>query len=258
MKIAVYTIAKNEAQFVERWQRSACDADNYAGVRHEAGSEWNALDISEPPTNPSGYVALSFLETQWKRNAGRYAADFREPAAAGVYWDVEVRSDQPGKNISFSCEKIGSYPGGFGTYLVDMKTERVYAAASGYTFTLKNGESARLFRLIAGTEEYVRQHTNGIPLTPVEYALEQNFPNPFNPSTEIRYALGHSGMVRLDVVNVLGQRVKTLVQQAQPIGQYQVTWDGKTDAGTGASSGVYFYRLTTEGFSSVRRLVLIR
>jgi len=237
---------------------SACDADNYVGVRASAGEEWNVQDISEPPTNPSGYVALSFLETQWKRNAGRYAADFREPTAAGVYWDVEVRSDQLGKNISFSCEKLGSFPGGFGTFLVDMKTERVYDAASGYTFTLKNNEPARMFRLIAGTEEYMRQHTNGIPLTPVEYSLEQNFPNPFNPSTEIRYSLSHSGMVRMDVVNVLGQKVKTLVQLEQPIGHYQVTWDGTTDAGTAVSSGVYFYRLTTEGFSSVRRLVLIR
>ena len=119
-------------------------------------------------------------------------------------------------------------------------------------------DSARMFRLIAGTEEYMRQHTNGIPLTPVEYSLEQNFPNPFNPSTEIRYSLSHSGMVRMDVVNVLGQKVKTLVQLEQPIGHYQVTWDGTTDAGTAVSSGVYFYRLTTEGFSSVRRLVLIR
>ncbi|MCX6139001.1 MAG: choice-of-anchor D domain-containing protein [Ignavibacteriales bacterium] len=86
---------------------NAGDADNFAGVKYDAQNEWDVLDISEPPTNPNGYVALSFLNAQWKRHAGRYAVDFHAPAQSGAYWDLEVRTDQFGKPITLSVEKRG-------------------------------------------------------------------------------------------------------------------------------------------------------
>ncbi|GAB4321289.1 MAG: hypothetical protein Kow0074_12150 [Candidatus Zixiibacteriota bacterium] len=88
--------------------------------------------------------------------------------------------------------------------------------------------------------------------------LAQNYPNPFNPETVIGYALGSSGNVRLDVFNVLGQHVRTLVDGWNPAGQMTVVWDGRDDQGHLLASGVYLYRLRTNNASETRKMVLMR
>lgn len=85
-----------------------------------------------------------------------------------------------------------------------------------------------------------------------------NYPNPSNPSTTIRYQLGEGGDVRLEVFNMLGQRVRTLVDQFNGAGVHEAVWDGRNDAGSSMASGLYVYRLTTGGAVDVRRLVLMK
>jgi hypothetical protein len=88
---------------------------------------------------------------------------------------------------------------------------------------------------------------------PKEFALNQNYPNPFNPATMIRYALPRETKVRLEVMNLLGQRIEVLVDQPQPGGYYTVTWNAHT-----AASGVYFFRLMAGDFVSTRKMMLMR
>lgn len=78
---------------------------------------------------------------------------------------------------------------------------------------------------------------------PQEFSLGQNFPNPFNPSTEIKYALAKDCDVSLKIFNMMGQTIKTLVNQKQTAGFYSVLWNGKTDLNQHVSSGLYFYQL---------------
>ena len=89
-------------------------------------------------------------------------------------------------------------------------------------------------------------------------ALEQNRPNPFVASTQIRYQLSRQGPVRLVVYNVLGQAVKKLVDEAQKPGIYATSWDGCDAAGRAVSSGVYFYRLETQAKSQTRKMMKVR
>ena len=101
---------------------------------------------------------------------------------------------------------------------------------------------------------------------PATFSLAQNFPNPFNPTTSIRYALPAPGAVTLTVYNILGQKVHTLVDhQRQDAGFYVVDWNGRNAAGGQAGSGVYFYRLEVRGdtrgeevYSDVRKMVLVK
>ncbi|GEM_PF-1413161 len=93
---------------------------------------------------------------------------------------------------------------------------------------------------------------------PERFSLSQNYPNPFNPSTTIRYQLLTNSEVSLTIYNMLGQRVKTLVQAKQPAGSYTVQWNGANDAGTPVASGVYFYRLRAGDFAGTRKLLLVR
>ncbi len=87
--------------------------------------------------------------------------------------------------------------------------------------------------------------------------LGQNYPNPFNPWTSIRFSIKDKGFVRLCIYNAVGQLIRLLVAEERPAGMYTEMWDGRANNGEFVSSGVYFYRISTQDFSKTRKLVLI-
>ena len=97
----------------------------------------------------------------------------------------------------------------------------------------------------------------GGPMVPQGFALGQNYPNPFNPATIIPYQLPTAAHVRLEVFNVLGQRVATLVNGERPAGLHAARWDATDAAGQAVAAGVYIYRLRGAGVELTRRLVLV-
>ena len=88
--------------------------------------------------------------------------------------------------------------------------------------------------------------------------LKSNYPNPFNPSTTISFDLAKSGNVDLSIYNIRGQLVKQLAHQSLPSGSHSLVWDGKDRAGRNVASGVYFYRLETQNYSSTRKMLLMK
>ena len=92
---------------------------------------------------------------------------------------------------------------------------------------------------------------------PTTFQLSQNYPNPFNPLTTIRYQIPEEGKVVLGIYNLLGQPIRRLVDTEQDAGDYQVEWDGKDTGGSRVGSGIYFYRLKTDGFVQVKKMVLV-
>ena len=94
---------------------------------------------------------------------------------------------------------------------------------------------------------------------PEAFALANNYPNPFNPATTIKYALPQAADVELTVYNVVGQVVRTLVAEHQSAGRYVVEWDATNDNGHSLSSGMYFYRLEAGGeFREVKKMLLLK
>jgi hypothetical protein len=98
------------------------------------------------------------------------------------------------------------------------------------------------------------------PVLPERFRLYQNFPNPFNPETTIRFEIGSAAgsNVVLDVYNVLGQHVKRLARASYAAGEYNVTWDGTDKLGSRVASGVYFYRLQVADEIETRKMVLLK
>ncbi|MDP1675535.1 MAG: FlgD immunoglobulin-like domain containing protein [Bacteroidota bacterium] len=97
---------------------------------------------------------------------------------------------------------------------------------------------------------------------PVTYRLEQNYPNPFNGSTIIRYDIpdikSAETKIALQVFNILGQKIKTLVNTPHDPGPHQVTWDGTNDNGERVATGVYFYRLITKNFLTTKKMIYVK
>jgi len=112
-------------------------------------------------------------------------------------------------------------------------------------------------------ETGIVHETMGVYVPVSRAELGQNYPNPFNPSTKIEYwvpegAPGSKAGVNVVVYDVRGARVKTLVSGTKSAGHYVVPWDGHDDSGNPVSSGVYFYRMTTAGFATTRKMVLLK
>ena len=93
---------------------------------------------------------------------------------------------------------------------------------------------------------------------PDQYRLNQNVPNPFNPSTAIGYQLPEAGTVRLAIYNLLGQEVRVLVNERKDAGSFTATWDGADALGRRVASGIYLYRIQAGGFSDTRRMLLLK
>lgn len=93
---------------------------------------------------------------------------------------------------------------------------------------------------------------------PDEWALSQNYPNPFNPTTTIEFSMPNTSGVSVQIYNMLGQVVKTLVNGTMPAGIHRLTWDATDQSGASVSSGMYIYRLESESFQATRTLVLMK
>jgi len=105
---------------------------------------------------------------------------------------------------------------------------------------------------------------NAIAVTPIDaaltieaakYLLAQNYPNPFNPTTTINFTVP-AGNVKIDIYNVLGQKVKVLVDSKMAAGTYDVVWDGTNALGEKVASGIYFYKLKSEVGSKIMKMLL--
>jgi len=96
------------------------------------------------------------------------------------------------------------------------------------------------------------------PAVPKAFALFQNVPNPFNPSTTIRFDLPRASRVKLSVYNVRGEAIATIFDGRMDEGRKEISWSGKDDRGSAVASGIYFYRLVADDFTETRKMVLLK
>jgi hypothetical protein len=118
------------------------------------------------------------------------------------------------------------------------------------------GEWSAIWSFTTGDIVSVERFDSEIP---TEFALDQNYPNPFNPTTYIRFALPKAATVRLEIYNMLGQRIATLIDgEFINAGVYETLWNARDDAGREISSGIYMYRITAGDFVDLKRMILMK
>jgi hypothetical protein len=135
------------------------------------------------------------------------------------------------------------------------------------------GTPRRVYRLSDGTPVYLSETGTGLAIwssvmgpvanteksiPAVDVVLSQNMPNPFNPETTIAFSLAKEGDVRIDIYNIRGERVRTLLNETRTAGVQSVVWNGCDDAGKTVSSGVYFYCLSTTDKTLAKKMLLLK
>ena len=93
---------------------------------------------------------------------------------------------------------------------------------------------------------------------PLTTKLNKNYPNPFNPQTTISYVLQQKKHVTIDVYNILGQKIITLVDEEKNPGRHQVVWDGSNDKGSKVASGIYLYRMITPEYRESKKMLYLK
>jgi hypothetical protein len=132
-------------------------------------------------------------------------------------------------------------------YHIGGTDDAVYAASLG-------GQDAFLVKLSSVSGVHGNSGRTGLK----HFQLFQNWPNPFNPETEIRYSLHREAKIRLSITDATGKSVATLVDENQSVGDHSIRWNGTDDFGRAASTGIYFCRLTTESGIETKKMVLIQ
>jgi hypothetical protein len=257
--------------------RVACgdvqDALASVGTAPGATRALDRLDRMKPPSAPGEGISLYFLAQGEGERCRRLSADMRpepeSPLDWGEVWACDVEKsfsrETAGDAVTIFIDSIAGVPAGAKVVLVDRTLDRQIAFDEHREYTFYLGtrdyvateEEAR-FRLIVGTESFVREEASRLIDLPTRAALYQNYPNPSNPSTIIRYDIAKPGLVSLRVYNVSGALVRVLEARRRDRGRYEVGWNGEDDRGERVASGIYFYRLTAPGYSKTRKIVLMR
>ena len=189
----------------------------------------------------------SIFATEWIGDPGGDVTDPLNYQTTVVYNSKDLTPDL---NVQFSQVHVLDLDGD-GPNHMDM----VVSSPNGEHQGLESSLHVLEFNASDQPVSVAIRNPNVIPKT---YALRQNYPNPFNPSTNIVYELPVAAQVELEIYNVLGQKIRTLVNEEQPVGLYQVQWDGTDDYGVKVSTGVYVVVFKAGQFRESRKMMLLK
>ena len=197
----------------------------------------------------------------------------------GVTWNLEIQSGSSLQEVIFLNNQLGwmagrtygpfiSYTtdGGFAwndcSFIpavaaeinsISMIDENIGWAVAGDNFT-----GGRIFKTINGGIVSIDERHQKDSYIPGSVNLYQNFPNPFNPITTIKYYVPYRSSIMINIYNANGEKIKELVNSIQSPGEYEVTWDSTNDKGTVLPSGIYFYQIRTENQTMTKQMLLLR
>lgn len=238
------------------------DSDQYLdhsaaiGRRSDAQDGIDNYDIPFLPPMDN-FIALRIDNNQ--DNNYIYSSDFRSDSDFNGIWNLRVFStQQSGMQLSSILE--GSIPSNMHVSLIDIQMRIIHNQymSKGILIEQLNGSSYDL-KLVVGDFNYVREITEKtLASIPAEFSLGQNYPNPFNPATNMKFELPRSGRVVIKVHNLMGQEIRTLLDEHLSYGYHTAMWDGTDNDGKKVASGVYFSELQSSGIRKVRKMVLLK
>jgi len=237
--VFVYNANDNSNDVTDRWSQ-ATNGEWYVNLKVFGGfrnctnqpDSWHQYGPDAPAQQHSGYsyvIAPGFWRADMEapllvRDVNRWNKNVRDMVASGEPWQLITTYNEWGEGTAIERCLDWQSNSGYGVYLDALHND---------------GDGSTLIKESANF--------------PADFNLSQNFPNPFNPSTTIIYQIPTASVVKLQVFDVLGREVKTLVDEYKTAGQHSVEFSDPS-----LTSGVYYYRLTAANYSTVRKMLLVR
>lgn len=224
-------------------------SDIFIGITEMYDESLERYNIQAPPTD--------FEEASIRMQNDRVHTQLLSPYSEGYTIDIQIKTP---KNKQYTIHIEGTET--FSDYhlvLVNTHTGKRIELNDINTFDISSSSGAEHFKLILGSEEYTREVQNN--MLPSVLTLAQNYPNPFNPVTTIEYGIPiekDNVFVTLEIFNLLGQKVRTLVKDRQSAGFYSVEWDARNDGSTTVPSGLYIYRLNAGATMLSNTMILLK
>ncbi len=232
------------------------DSLAWIGVSSNVQDNFNKLDVHKPRSVGSTPTTC-FFKPDWNEKYPVFASSIKPAFESFGEWHLTVNS-KPGEHLMLSFNGMSKVPHQFEIYLLSsISNDRVdLRKSSSYYFT-PVGQSTS-FKILIGTDDALKTKLNNNS-QPDNFSLGNNFPNPFNNSTVIPVYLPESENIMLDVFNIVGQKIKTIINERINKGRHYFRWDGTDDQGNVVSSGIYFYRLMgASNINMVKKMILLK
>jgi len=226
------------------WQAGPERAPNW--VISQVDSKEDAGRFASLVARPAGRIACAYYN--FHENAG-YGDVRTAQLAPGSHWEFAPVVETAGKSAAdgvFTSLSVWSDP------ISGMDAWHVAFRAPEYGAAYHASTDSVIFAIEVVSDA---EDPQAVPRTHELYA---NYPNPFNPTTTIRFDLPEPGDVTMRVYDASGRLIRTVLHEVKVAGRYQAIWDGRDEHGRRVSSGVYFYRIEAGSFSQAKRMVLVK
>ena len=237
--------------------QEARDVDNTAAIIAGASKNYDEWDQPEPPIIGE-YVSVYFPHRDWEPPTPNYCADARPEFSHGEIWEFEVTTNIRDK-VDLTFDGIEQVPAEFAVWVVDEALSLSQNLREKSSYSVAGSNHSKRLKLVVGRQDFIADKLSEIKIIPASYELSQNFPNPFNPATTIRYGLPEAERVTLKVFNLLGEEVVTLIaDESKEAGYHTAIWNGRNQTGQSVASGVYVYRLRAGSLVMTKKMALVQ
>jgi hypothetical protein len=225
------------------------------GTAREASHKIDQFDFRKPRA-ASKSPSIYFNRVDWDSDFSIFASDIRPAIEEFETWLFEV-SSTPLTSLQLTFEDVESVPAQYDVYLINEANGDQIDLRSESSYHFRNQKPLSTFRVVVGERGAIGETLD--TALPTEFALEDNYPNPFNPSTSFYISLPVASMIKVKVYNILGKEIKTIYDGLGEPGKRLFSWNGTDANGREVASGVYIYILTTnEDISLTRKMILMK
>ncbi len=236
---------------------SAADVVNTMGVNVDASDELDQYDFKEPP--PFGkYISSSFIVNDSSGNVQFIGGDIKSPTVDFWKYDFLVRGNTSDR-VTLEIENLGFFNPSYNIFLIDSINSISTELRLNHKVLIQNAPDldGHKFSILIGQDVSSKTELD-LNLLPDKFKLYQNYPNPFNPETHIEFDLPKEVNIAINIYNLLGQKVKTLIDKKMKAGHHSILWNGIDENGSSVSSGIYFYQLVSPDHMCTKKMTIIK
>ncbi|MFZ1082077.1 MAG: fibronectin type III domain-containing protein [Candidatus Kryptoniota bacterium] len=248
-----YSVNENWNVHMVLASTGATDSVAWFGVSSQVDASHNFLDVHRP--RGIGFVpAVYFQHAEWDSNYNIFASEIHPVFSDSSEWNFKVDAS-PSHTATIKFIGLDQIPSNFDVYLFDASRNSWIDMRSSGSYSFVPSASTTSFELLVGKDNLIKRDITN----PTDFEVGNNYPNPFNPSTTIPVYIFKEANIKIEVYNVIGQKVAEVYNGDASAGQHLFKWNGTDGIGRELSSGIYLYRVSASlGYSVTHKMVFIK